>query len=83
MTEQVIRHRKAAIGFVLVAAVLDVLSMSIIIPVLPELIREMAGSSARAGAWNGLFVAMWATMQFLFSRSSAHCPTDTGGARCC
>lgn len=67
MTGPAIRRRKAAIGFILVAAVLDVLSMSIIIPVLPELVKQMAGSSARAGAWNGVFVALWATMQFLFS----------------
>ncbi|MFT3964868.1 MAG: TCR/Tet family MFS transporter [Sphingobium sp.] len=67
MNGPAIRRRRAAIGFILVAAVLDVLSMSIIIPVLPELVKQMAGSSARAGAWNGLFVAMWAAMQFLFS----------------
>ncbi|MCE7795138.1 TCR/Tet family MFS transporter [Sphingobium sufflavum] len=65
MTGTAIRRRTAAIGFILVAAVLDVLSMSIIIPVLPDLIREMAGSSARAGAWNGVFVALWAVMQFV------------------
>ncbi|HEX7854845.1 MAG TPA: TCR/Tet family MFS transporter [Sphingobium sp.] len=66
-TDLGIRRRRAAIGFILVAAVLDVLSMSIIIPVLPELVKQMAGSSARAGAWNGVFVALWAVMQFLCS----------------
>ncbi|HEV7253346.1 MAG TPA: TCR/Tet family MFS transporter [Mesorhizobium sp.] len=59
--------RKAAIAFVLVVAVIDVMSMGIIIPVLPLLIEEFAGSNAAAGWINGVFVALWAGMQFLAS----------------
>jgi len=59
--------RKAAIAFVLVVAVIDVMSMGIIIPVLPLLIEEFAGSNADAGWINGVFVALWAGMQFLAS----------------
>lgn len=59
--------RKSAIGFILVAAVLDVMAMGIVIPVLPHLIEEFVGSNARAGLLNGLFVALWAGMQFLAS----------------
>lgn len=59
--------RKAAIAFVLVVAVIDVMSMGIIIPVLPLLIEEFAGSNADAGWINGVFVALWAGMQFIFS----------------
>lgn len=59
--------RRAAIGFILVTAALDILSMGIIIPVLPALIEAFTGSNARAGWINGVFVALWALMQFLAS----------------
>ena len=41
--------------------------MGIIIPVLPPLIEEFAGSNAEAGWINGVFVALWAGMQFVAS----------------
>lgn len=59
--------RPAAIIFILVTALLDVMSMGIVVPVLPQLIGELAGSTSAAGLWNGLFVALWAVMQFLCS----------------
>lgn len=59
--------RRAATGFVLVTAALDIMSMGIVAPVLPELVKEMTGSSASASLWNGLFIALWAGMQFVFS----------------
>ncbi|MET0249283.1 MAG: TCR/Tet family MFS transporter [Sphingobium sp.] len=60
-------RRKAAIAFILVTALLDVMSMGIIIPVLPQLIETLSGKTSAAGLWNGLFVALWAAMQFLCS----------------
>jgi DHA1 family tetracycline resistance protein-like MFS transporter len=60
-------RRKAAIAFILITALLDVMSMGIVIPVLPHLIERLSGSVALAGLWNGLFVALWAGMQFLCS----------------
>jgi len=60
------RHR-AAIGFIFVTCALDVVAMGIVIPVLPPLIEEFAGSTARAGMINGVFVALWAGMQFVAS----------------
>ena len=60
-------RRTAAIVFILVTAWLDVMSMGIIIPVLPKLIETLSGSTSAAGLWNGLFVALWAGMQFLCS----------------
>lgn len=60
-------RRKAAIAFIFVTAVLDIVAMGIIIPVLPPLIEEFAGSSADAGWINGVFVALWALMQFVCS----------------
>jgi DHA1 family tetracycline resistance protein-like MFS transporter len=60
-------RRRAAIAFILVTAVLDVLSMGLVIPVLPGLIEDFVGSNAQAGLWNGVFVAVWALMQFAAS----------------
>lgn len=60
-------RRRAAIAFILVTALLDVMSMGIVIPVLPQLIEQLSGSIAAAGLWNGFFVALWAAMQFLCS----------------
>ena len=58
---------KAAIAFILVTALLDIVALGIIIPVLPPLIKEFAGSDANAGWINGVFIALWAGMQFVAS----------------
>lgn len=60
-------RRKAVIAFIFVTAVLDIVAMGIIIPVFPVLIEEFAGSNAEAGWINGVFVALWAGMQFVAS----------------
>ena len=67
MTESAPAARKATIAFIFVTAVLDIVAMGIVIPVLPTLIEQFAGSNARAGVINGLFVALWALMQFVAS----------------
>lgn len=67
MPAPVPHRRPAAIAFILVTALLDIMSMGIIIPVLPQLIEQLSGSSSAAGLWNGLFVALWAMMQFVCS----------------
>jgi DHA1 family tetracycline resistance protein-like MFS transporter len=60
-------HGRAATAFVLVTALLDILALGLVIPVLPALIREFAGSEAHAGVWNGVLIALWAGMQFIAS----------------
>ena len=60
-------HRQAAVGFILVTAALDIVALGIIIPVLPKLIEQFVGSNAQAGVLNGLFIALWALMQFVAS----------------
>lgn len=67
MPAPALHRRPAAIAFILVTALLDIMSMGIIIPVLPQLIEQLSGSSSAAGLWNGLFVALWAMMQFVCS----------------
>jgi len=60
-------RRTAAVAFILVVAMLDIVAMGIVIPVLPPLIEAFAGSAAQAGVINGVFVALWALMQFIAS----------------
>ena len=62
-----LRTHRAALAFILMTAVLDIVAMGIIIPVLPRLIEDFVGSNARAGVINGVFVALWAGMQFICS----------------
>ena len=61
------RRFRPAIAFILVTAALDIMAMGIVIPVLPQLIEEFAGSDEAAGWWNGVMVALWAGAQFLCS----------------
>jgi DHA1 family tetracycline resistance protein-like MFS transporter len=56
-----------AIAFIFVTAMLDIMAIGIIIPVLPVLIEDFTGSNAQAGIYNGLFVGLWAAMQFISS----------------
>jgi len=59
---------QAALPFIFVTILLDVLSFGIIIPVLPKLIeRFMSGDTARAAEIYGLFGSVWALMQFICS----------------
>jgi DHA1 family tetracycline resistance protein-like MFS transporter len=58
--------RQAALAFIFVAVTIDTISMGITAPVLPLLIKRMAGG-ADAGLMNGLFMAVFALMQFIFS----------------
>lgn len=64
---QAVPASRATIAFIIVVAILDIVGMGIIIPVLPTLIEHFAGSTANAGWINGLFVALWAGMQFVAS----------------
>lgn len=60
--------RRAAIGFIFVTALLDVISFGIMIPVLPNLVKEFnGGDTAAAALWAGLFSTVWALMSFLAS----------------
>lgn len=56
-----------ALGFILVTAALDVMAFGIIIPVLPQLILGLSGSSTDAGLWTGVMIALWAGAQLVFS----------------
>jgi DHA1 family tetracycline resistance protein-like MFS transporter len=60
--------RKAALGFIFVTALIDVMSLGLIIPVFPKLVESFeSGDTARAAEMLGLFGTAWALMQFIFS----------------
>ena len=54
--------------FILITVFIDVLGIGIIIPILPELIKEFAGGSTTvAGRWFGVLAATYAVTQFFFA----------------
>jgi DHA1 family tetracycline resistance protein-like MFS transporter len=60
--------RRAAIAFIFVTVLLDMLSLGMIMPVLPKLVENfMGGNTARAAEIFGVFGTAWALMQFIFS----------------
>jgi len=62
------RPRQAAIAFILITVILDVLSLGLIIPVLQKLIKELVGGNeTNASFYIGLFGTLWALMQFFCS----------------
>lgn len=68
MTAQVQPPRKAALAFIFITVLIDMLSFSMIIPVLPMLVQDFAGGSAARGAQiYGAFGTAWALMQLIFS----------------
>lgn len=62
------KTRSAALVFIFITVVVDVLALGIIIPVLPKLVEGfLSGDTARAAEFFGLFGTVWALMQFIFS----------------
>ena len=60
--------RRAAVTFIFVTVMLDMLAFGIIIPVLPHLIVELIGGSiAKAAVWSSAFGTVYMLMQFVFS----------------
>jgi len=63
-----IKRREAAVLFILITVLLDMLSFGIIIPVLPKLVEEfLGGNTAHAAVIYGLMGTAWAFMQFFCS----------------
>ena len=60
--------RPAAVAFILVTIVLDVLAFGMVLPVLPKLIESFQhGNTALAAETYGVFATAWALMQLVFS----------------
>jgi len=59
---------KAALGFIFITVLIDVIGLGIIIPVMPELIAKLIhGDISSASSWGGILGAVYASMQFLFA----------------
>ena len=60
--------RKAALVFIFITVLIDVLAFGVIIPVLPHLVQEFAGGdTSHAAYWVGIFGTLFATVQFFAS----------------
>ncbi|HEY2481161.1 MAG TPA: MFS transporter, partial [Caulobacteraceae bacterium] len=58
--------RQAAFGFIFATALLNAISFGIMIPILPNLIKQFTGGdTAAASEWNVLFATTWGAMQFV------------------
>jgi MFS transporter, DHA1 family, tetracycline resistance protein len=62
------KSRPAAVVFIFITIMLDMLALGLIAPVLPKLILDFrAGDSVSAANWLGWFGTVFALMQFFFS----------------
>ena len=62
------QKRQAAMVFIMITLFLDILGIGIIIPVLPELIKQfVGGDESAAAAYFGPLAAAYALMQFVFA----------------
>ena len=62
------RGRPAALGFIYAAIMMNTLSMGVIVPVFPTLVKSLTGQGdAGAAQIMGIFGAVWALMQLTFA----------------
>jgi len=62
------KSRPAAAVFIFITVMLDMLALGLIAPVLPKLVLSFLNNDmTRAANWNGIFLTVFAAMQFLFS----------------
>ncbi len=60
--------RKAALAFIFITVLIDILAFGLIIPVLPHLVEEfVGGDTVQAAYWVGIFGTVFALIQFVSS----------------
>ncbi len=60
------KNRQAAVGFIFITLLLDVIGLGIIIPVIPSLIQELTGGDmSEAAQYGGWLIGSYALVQFL------------------
>jgi DHA1 family tetracycline resistance protein-like MFS transporter len=78
------KARPAALVFIFITLVLDMLALGMIVPVLPRLVQDFVhGDTARAAYIVGVFGAIAALMQFVFSPVLGAFPITTDAVRWC
>jgi len=67
-TTAIVPVRRAALAFIFITVLLDILAFGLIIPVLPHLIASFLDNNlSRAAVVHGLFASVFMVMQFVFS----------------
>jgi len=62
------RGKSAAVRFIFITILIDIIGIGIIIPIVPDLIQELTDFDNSTAAWyGGLLAATYATMQFIFA----------------
>ena len=62
------KSRQAGVIFIFITVVLDMVALGLVAPVLPKLILGFLNNDMkRAADWNGIFLTVFAAMQFFFS----------------
>jgi MFS transporter, DHA1 family, tetracycline resistance protein len=60
-----LHSRKAAMGFIFVTLLIDVTGLGIMIPVFPDLIKELTGGNiSQVSQWGGVLTVIYAIIQF-------------------
>lgn len=60
--------KQAAVGFIFVTVLIDIMGIGIIIPIIPELIQELTNfSNSESAFYGGLLAATYAVMQLVFA----------------
>jgi len=74
--------RKAALVFIFVTVLIDILAFGLIIPVLPHLLKEfVGGDTVRAAHWVGVFGVLFAAIQFVCAPLQGAMSDRFGGGR--
>ena len=61
------KNRPAALVFILITVLIDVMGLGLIIPVFPNLLKQLSGSEVAGAQMLGIFTAIYAVMQFIFA----------------
>ena len=60
--------RTPALGFIFITVLIDIIGLGIVIPIFPDLFRELGGMTyGEAARVGGRLVTVYAVMQFIFS----------------
>src|SRR5438045_9545024 len=62
------KSRHAVVIFVFFTVVLEMLALGLLAPLLPKFVLSLLNNDIkRAAGWNGIFLSVFAAMQFFFS----------------
>lgn len=61
------KNTAAGVPFILICVLLDILGIGLIIPVLPQLVGDLAGSQSAQAWWLGAMLVAYGLMQFCFA----------------